>query len=99
MMSESSTKDYRSDLVLTFAIIYFQSMIKLSEIISVIEAFAPPQLQESYDNAGLITGDPTMGINEAILCLDATEEVVDEAIETNCNLIIAHHPIVFSGLK
>ena len=73
--------------------------MKLKEIITALEEFTPPALQESYDNAGLITGNTEMEIAEAMLCLDATEEVVDEAIQTGCNLVIAHHPIIFSGLK
>lgn len=73
--------------------------MKLKEIITVLEEFAPPALQENYDNAGLITGNPEMEITEAMLCLDATEEVIDEAIQIRCNLVIAHHPIIFSGLK
>ncbi|MEI7801553.1 MAG: Nif3-like dinuclear metal center hexameric protein [Bacteroidota bacterium] len=73
--------------------------MKLSEIIKVLEAFAPLQLQESYDNAGLITGNSKMEIKAALLTLDCTEEIIDEAISANCNLIIAHHPIVFGGLK
>ena len=65
----------------------------LSEIINAIEAFAPPALQESYDNAGLLTGNPAMKISSALLCIDATEEVIDEGIAKGCNLIISHHPI------
>ena len=55
--------------------------------------------QESYDNSGLIVGNPNEKITGVILCLDSIEAVIDEAIEKNCNLVIAHHPIVFSGLK
>lgn len=73
--------------------------MKIGEIIDVLEQFAPLSLQESYDNCGLITGDKNTEAKSAILTLDCTEEVVDEAIEANANLIIAHHPIVFSGLK
>jgi dinuclear metal center YbgI/SA1388 family protein len=73
--------------------------ISLKNIIQIIEAFAPTQLQESYDNAGLICGSADMMINGAICSLDCTEAIVDEAIAKNCNLIIAHHPIIFSGLK
>jgi len=73
--------------------------MKLKEIIAALEEFAPPALQENYDNAGLITGNAEMEIREAMLCLDAMEEVIDEAIQTHCNLVIAHHPIIFSGLK
>jgi dinuclear metal center YbgI/SA1388 family protein len=71
----------------------------IHEIIKVLEDFAPLQLQESYDNAGLITGNPAWEATGAILCLDSTEDVVDEAIKKKCNFIIAHHPIAFSGLK
>lgn len=73
--------------------------IILKEIIAALEAFAPPQYQASYDNARLITGDPGMAVNAALLTLDCTEAVVDEAIARGAELIIAHHPIVFSGLK
>ncbi len=73
--------------------------MKLTEITTAIEEFAPLSLQENYDNAGLITGNPEMEITEAMLCVDSTEEVIDEAIQTNCNLVISHHPIIFSGLK
>jgi dinuclear metal center YbgI/SA1388 family protein len=73
--------------------------MKITEVIKVIEEFAPLTLQESYDNAGLIVGDKNKEVSGALLCLDCTEEIVDEAVNNNCNLIIAHHPIVFSGLK
>jgi dinuclear metal center YbgI/SA1388 family protein len=73
--------------------------MKLSEILNVLEEFAPLQRQESYDNAGLLTGNTEMEIHSALICLDCTEAVVEEAIHKNCNLIIAHHPIIFSGIK
>lgn len=71
----------------------------LSDLISHIEEVAPLSLQESYDNAGLITGYPDMEINSALLSLDVTEEVIKEAIEKGCNLIISHHPLIFSGIR
>ncbi len=74
-------------------------MIKISNIIEEIEKIAHPSLQESYDNAGFITGTRDQECTGVILCLDAIESVLDEAIEKECNLVIAHHPIVFSGLK
>ena len=74
-------------------------MIAIKEIIKVIEDFAPPSLQESYDNSGLLTGDKSSKVTKVLLTLDCTEEVVNEAIDTGCNLIVAHHPIIFSGLK
>ncbi len=71
----------------------------VQDITSYIESIAPLNLQESYDNAGLIVGSPEMELKSVLLCLDSTESIVEEAIEKGCNLIIAHHPIVFSGLK
>jgi dinuclear metal center YbgI/SA1388 family protein len=73
--------------------------MKIDKIISYLEMVAPPVYQEHYDNAGLITGNADLSCNGIIISLDATEEVVNEALKKNCNLIIAHHPIVFSGLK
>ena len=74
-------------------------MLKIKEIIHFIESVAPPALQESYDNAGLIIGNPEAEVTSALVTIDVTEEVVEEAIEKNAGLIIAHHPIVYSGLK
>ena len=73
--------------------------MRLKQILEHIESIAPLSLQENYDNSGLITGHPDMEISGAVLCLDSVEEVIDEAISLGHNLIIAHHPIVFSGLK
>ncbi len=73
--------------------------MKIADITRYLEEIAPASLQESYDNAGLITGSPDQEVSGILLCLDSTEEVVEEAIRKNCNLIIAHHPIVFGGLK
>lgn len=73
--------------------------MKISEIISYLESVAPPVLQEGYDNAGLLTGSSAWDCTGIITTLDATEEVVLEAIEKKCNLIVAHHPIIFGGLK
>src|ERR1043166_728181 len=73
--------------------------MNLKEITDHIESIAPLNYQESYDNAGLICGDPRMDIKAALICLDSTEAVIDEAIKKGCNLVLAHHPIVFSGLK
>jgi dinuclear metal center YbgI/SA1388 family protein len=75
------------------------NMLKIREIIDFIESVAPPALQESYDNAGLIVGNPETEVSSALITIDVTEAVVDEAIEKKSGLIIAHHPIVFSGLK
>lgn len=73
--------------------------MKILEITSFLETLAPLSLQESYDNAGLLTGNSDWNCTGIINTLDATEAVVMEAIEKKCNLIIAHHPIIFSGLR
>lgn len=71
----------------------------IADAISELEKFAPPSLQESYDNSGLLVGDKNKNISSILLSLDITEDVVQEAIDKKCNLIVAHHPIIFSGLK
>ncbi len=76
-----------------------QNMIKVKDIATVIESFAPKRLQESYDNAGLQVGDPEMVVSAALLCLDVTEDVLREALERRCNMIVSHHPLLFKGLK
>ncbi|MEQ9100113.1 MAG: Nif3-like dinuclear metal center hexameric protein [Imperialibacter sp.] len=73
--------------------------ITIKEITSYLETLAPGAYQESYDNAGLIVGNSSNRVTGVLISLDATEEIVDEAIATGCNLIVAHHPIVFKGLK
>lgn len=71
----------------------------LHELTDFLESLAPLALQEDYDNAGLITGDPRQEISKALITLDCTEAVIDEAIEVGAEVVIAHHPIVFRGLK
>ncbi|KAA2240475.1 Nif3-like dinuclear metal center hexameric protein [Chitinophaga agrisoli] len=73
--------------------------MKIKDVINAIEAFAPLQYQENYDNAGLLFGHPQWEVTNVLLTLDATEAVIDEALARNCNLVVAHHPIVFGGLK
>ena len=73
--------------------------MKLLELTSFLETIAPLAYQEDYDNSGLIIGNFNMHISGAIISLDCTEVIVDEAIECGFNLIISHHPIVFKGLK
>jgi dinuclear metal center YbgI/SA1388 family protein len=73
--------------------------MKVAQIIAFFEELAPIQYQESYDNCGLQVGNANDEIRGALLTLDVTESIIEEAIEHNCNLIIAHHPIIFSGLK
>ena len=71
----------------------------VKDICSIIEAFAPLPLQESYDNSGLLVGDAAMQVSAVLLCIDITEEVIEEAIQKNCNLVISHHPLIFGGIK
>lgn len=73
--------------------------MKVKEITAAIEQYAPLRLQEEWDNAGIQVGDPEADITGAVLCTDATEAVVAEAIERHCNLVISHHPLIFRGLK
>ncbi len=73
--------------------------MQIREIIQHLEKLAPPAYQESYDNAGLITGDPGWTCTGVLISLDATDNIVEEAISRQCNLVISHHPIVFGGLK
>ena len=73
--------------------------MQIKDIIQTLEAIAPSVYQESYDNAGLIVGDAQASCTGVLTCLDSTEAVIEEAIRKNCNLVVAHHPIVFKGLK
>ena len=73
--------------------------ITIGDITRYLETIAPPSLQESYDNSGLLTGQTNWACTGALVTLDSTEAVIDEAIAEGCNLVIAHHPIIFSGLK
>lgn len=74
-------------------------MITVKDIAAAIEEFAPKRLQESYDNAGLQVGNPDMPVSAVLLCLDVTPEILDEARRRQCNMIVSHHPLLFSGLK
>lgn len=73
--------------------------MQIKELTNFLETIAPPAYQETYDNAGLIVGDSSIEMTGVLICLDTIEAVIDEAIELGCNLVIAHHPIVFKGLK
>jgi len=73
--------------------------MQIKQITQYIESIAPMALQESYDNAGLIIGNPEDEVSGALISLDITEEVLDEAIHKKLNLVICHHPIIFSGIK
>lgn len=72
--------------------------MKINEVVNYLETIAPPAYQEDYDNSGLLTSH-TNELTGILVSLDCTEEVIAEAIERGCNLVVAHHPIVFRGLK
>jgi dinuclear metal center YbgI/SA1388 family protein len=73
--------------------------MKLHEIIRELEAFADTALQEGYDNSGLLVGAQDGEIDKALICLDLTDEVMEEAIGLECNLVISHHPFIFKPFK
>lgn len=73
--------------------------MKLNEIIKVLEQAAPRQLQDDYDNSGLQVGFPEDEISSVLVCLDITEEVVEEAVSKGCEMIVSHHPLIFHPLR
>ena len=73
--------------------------MKIIEVVNALERFAPLPLQEDYDNAGLQVGLTAADVSGALLCLDVTEQVVDEAVANGCNLIVSHHPLIFHRLS
>jgi dinuclear metal center YbgI/SA1388 family protein len=73
--------------------------VKIKEVLSALEEFAPLPLQESWDNAGLQIGLTEAEVSGALLCLDVTEAIIDEAVRRGCNLVVSHHPLLFRGLK
>jgi dinuclear metal center YbgI/SA1388 family protein len=73
--------------------------MKISEIIQHLEAIAAPEYQEDYDNSGLITGDTQSDCTGVLVSLDCTEELIFEAVEKKCNLIVSHHPLIFLPLR
>ncbi len=86
--------------LLNFTAQYFNVPIMiLSEITAYLNSLVPLALQESYDNCGLLIGNSSEEINAALICLEVTNSVMDEAVANNCNLIISHHPLIFTGIK
>ena len=73
--------------------------MKVKDIVKVIEEFAPLSIQESWDNSGLCVGSPEDEVSSVLLALDCTEALVDEAVECGADMIVTHHPLIFSGLK
>jgi len=82
-----------------FAVSKYRRSVKIKQVLSALEQFAPLPLQESWDNAGLQIGLTEAEVSGALLCLDVTERVVDEAVRRGCNLVVSHHPLLFRGLK
>ena len=76
-----------------------QRKMKVKDIIKVIEDFAPLSIQEGWDNCGLCVGSPEDEVNSVLLALDCTPALIDEAVECGADMIITHHPLIFSGLK
>ena len=74
-------------------------MITIKDVASYLEKVAPLSLQESYDNAGLLVGSFSEEVKGILISLDCTEDIISEAIARKCNLVVSHHPIIFSGLK
>ena len=73
--------------------------MKLKDLCSYLDSAVPLSFQEDYDNSGLQVGSPENEISSALITLDVTEEVMDEAIAAGCDLIISHHPLIFKGIK
>ena len=73
--------------------------MKIKDVISTLERFAPLPLQMDFDNAGLQVGTTEADVSGVLLCLEATEQQVSEAVERGCNMIVTHHPLLFHGLK
>ena len=73
--------------------------MKVKDIIAVLEEFAPLSIQEGWDNSGLCVGSPEDEVTSALFALDCTEQLVDEAVACGADMIITHHPLIFSGLK
>ncbi len=78
---------------------YAKSSIKLSEIMNYIETLAPRELQEGYDNSGLILGNPNTGVARVLVCLDVCLDALETAISKDCQLIVSHHPAIFKAIK
>jgi len=86
------------------AIVYLQIDVLIiihmiiNDLTSCIETFAPLSLQENYDNAGLLIGHPDKEVHRALICIDITETIIEEAISRECDIIISHHPLIFRGI-
>ena len=82
-----------------YSLFVFKHMVKVKDIASAIERVAPLQLQEDYDNAGYQVGNPEAEVSRILTCIDITEKTVEKAIASGCQLIVAHHPLLFRAVK
>ncbi len=73
--------------------------IQVQHISTFLNQWAPPETKLDYDNVGLLVGSSRQSVSKVLTCLDVTQKVVDEAVEHGCDLIVAHHPLIFKGLK
>ena len=73
--------------------------MRVIEVIRIINDWMPTSIAEDFDNVGLIVGDPESEVSSILVTLDTTEDVVEEAIERGCNMVVSYHPIIFNGLK
>lgn len=73
--------------------------VRVSDVLSILAQLAPPAFQESYDNSGLLIGDSSMKITGVLICLDVTQDVLEECRKNKCNLIVSHHPIIFKPIR
>jgi len=96
LVEKTSRKDAQNARNLKF---YNSVVMKVNDIIHFLDTVAPPSLQESYDNVGLLVGNAENNCGGVLCCLDVTDAILDEALEKGCNLIVAHHPLIFDNLK
>ena len=73
--------------------------IKCQQAMEALERIAPKRLAEEWDNPGLLLGSPVQEVHKILTCLDVTDEVVEEAISQGADMIVAHHPLIFKGIK
>ena len=73
--------------------------MKINNVLDILESWMPKAISEDFDNVGLIIGNSSQELQNILVTLDSTVDVIEEAIEKNCNLIISYHPIIFEGIK
>ena len=73
--------------------------MKINKALDILESWMPKEISEDFDNVGLLIGDPSKELRNILVTLDATEDIIEEAIDKGCNLIVSYHPIIFDGIK